>query len=158
MGFLMGHSAWQIDQFPACWPMNGLFVHWSRGWGVSSFSERLVTVVLPVHPFPNLFIFFRFLPLKAEETYFFQEAITVFWQQWTCKQQYDCKVLIFSTLLLSLVLRITTSCKGKYYLFIHFQNFFSFSPQFLPLQVAETYFSQAAIAVSGFTSHDGKSM
>ena len=22
--------------------MNGLFVHWSRGWGVSSFSERLV--------------------------------------------------------------------------------------------------------------------
>ena len=42
MGFLMGHSAWQIDQFPTCWPMNGLFVHWSRGWGVSSFSERLV--------------------------------------------------------------------------------------------------------------------
>ena len=42
MGFLMGHSAWQIDQFPTCWPMNGLFVHWSRGWGVLSFSERLV--------------------------------------------------------------------------------------------------------------------
>ena len=42
MGFLMGHRAWQIDQFPTCWPMNGLFVHWSRGWGVSSFSERLV--------------------------------------------------------------------------------------------------------------------
>ena len=42
MGFLMGHSAWQIDQFPTCWPMNGLFVHWSMGWGVSSFSERLV--------------------------------------------------------------------------------------------------------------------
>ena len=42
MGFLMGHSAWQIDQFPTCWPMNGLFVHRSRGWGVSSFSERLV--------------------------------------------------------------------------------------------------------------------
>ena len=42
MGFLMGHSAWQIDQFPTCWPMNGLFVHWSRGWGMSSFSERLV--------------------------------------------------------------------------------------------------------------------
>ena len=42
MGFLLGHSAWQINQFPACWPMNGLFVHWSRGWGVSSFSERLV--------------------------------------------------------------------------------------------------------------------
>ena len=38
----LGHSAWQIDQFPTCWPMNGLFVHWSRGWGVSSFSERLV--------------------------------------------------------------------------------------------------------------------
>ena len=45
MGFLMGHSAWQIDQFPICWPMNGLFVHWSRGWGVSSFSERLVRYV-----------------------------------------------------------------------------------------------------------------
>ena len=44
MGFLMGHSAWQIDQFPTCWPMNGLFVHWSRGWGVSSFSERLVVI------------------------------------------------------------------------------------------------------------------
>ena len=43
MGFLMGHSAWQIDQFPTCWPMNGLFIHWSRGWGVSSFSERLVS-------------------------------------------------------------------------------------------------------------------
>ena len=38
----MAHSAWQIDQFPTCWPMNGLFVHWSRGWGVLSFSERLV--------------------------------------------------------------------------------------------------------------------
>ena len=33
MGFLLGHSAWQIDQFPTCWPMNGLFVHWYRGWG-----------------------------------------------------------------------------------------------------------------------------
>ena len=42
VGFHLGHSAWQIDQFPTCWPMNGLFVHWSRGWGVSSFSERLV--------------------------------------------------------------------------------------------------------------------
>ena len=42
MGFLLGHSAWRIDQFPTCWPMNGLSVHWSRGWGVSSFSERLV--------------------------------------------------------------------------------------------------------------------
>ena len=46
MGFLMGHSAWQIDQFPTCWPMNGLFVHWSRGWGVSSFSERLVLTAI----------------------------------------------------------------------------------------------------------------
>ena len=42
MGFLLAHSAWQIDQFPTCWPMNGLFVHWSRGSGVLSFSERLV--------------------------------------------------------------------------------------------------------------------
>ena len=44
MGFLLGHSAWQIDQFPTCWPMNWLSVHWSRGWGVSSFSERLVLI------------------------------------------------------------------------------------------------------------------
>ena len=51
MGFLMGHSAWQIDQFPTCWPMNGLFVHWSRGWGVSSFSERLVTVTFHFYAF-----------------------------------------------------------------------------------------------------------
>ena len=45
MGFLLGHSAWQIDQFPTCWPMNGLSVHWSRGWGVSLFSERLVVYI-----------------------------------------------------------------------------------------------------------------
>ena len=65
MGFLMGHSAWQIDQFPTCWPMNGLFVHWSRGWGVSSFSERLVNEFQPtdytklihwvVHKMSNIF-------------------------------------------------------------------------------------------------------
>ena len=42
MGFLLAQSAWQIDQFPTCWSMNGLLVHWSRGWGVLSFSERLV--------------------------------------------------------------------------------------------------------------------
>ena len=41
MGFFLARSAWQMDQFPTCWPMNGLFVHWSRGWGVLSFSERL---------------------------------------------------------------------------------------------------------------------
>ena len=45
MGFLLAHIAWQIDQFPICWPMNGIFVHWSRGWGVLSFSERLVHYV-----------------------------------------------------------------------------------------------------------------
>ena len=32
----------KLLQFPICWPLNGLFVHWSRGWGVLSFSERLV--------------------------------------------------------------------------------------------------------------------
>ena len=42
MDFLLGHNTLQIDQFPTCWPMNGLFVHWSMGWGVSSFSERLI--------------------------------------------------------------------------------------------------------------------
>ena len=41
---LLAHSAWQTDQFPICWPMNELFVHWSRGRGVLSFSERLVIV------------------------------------------------------------------------------------------------------------------
>ena len=49
-GIDLGHGAWQIDrpsngsmwnvQFPTCWPVNGLFVHWSRGWGVLSFFER----------------------------------------------------------------------------------------------------------------------
>ena len=59
MGFLMGHSAWQIDQFPTCWPMNGLFVHWSRGWGVSSFSERLVYLIPICLFFINLLIIVR---------------------------------------------------------------------------------------------------
>ena len=39
----------------------------------------------------------------------------------------------------SLVLRITASCKGKYLLNLAFQLFSSFF-QFLPLQVEETYF------------------
>ena len=29
---------------PTCWPMNGLFVHWSRGWRVLLFSERHVKI------------------------------------------------------------------------------------------------------------------
>ena len=36
----------KLLQFPTCRPMNGLFVHWSRGWGVLSFSERLVNITL----------------------------------------------------------------------------------------------------------------
>ena len=32
----------KLLQFPTCWPIKGLFVHWSRGWGVLSFSECLV--------------------------------------------------------------------------------------------------------------------
>ena len=35
----------KLLQFPTCRPMNGLFVHWSRGWGVL-FSERLVSVLM----------------------------------------------------------------------------------------------------------------
>ena len=35
----------KLLQFPTCWPIKGLFVHWSRGWGVLSFSERLVVLV-----------------------------------------------------------------------------------------------------------------
>ena len=45
MGFLLAHSAWQIVQFPICWPMNGLSVHWFRSWGVLSFSERLLILI-----------------------------------------------------------------------------------------------------------------
>ena len=56
-GLVLGHGAWprcmanrsakswvnvELLQFPTYWPMSGLFVHWSRGWGVLSFSERLV--------------------------------------------------------------------------------------------------------------------
>ena len=48
MGLTVGYGAWQIDRpsngsvwNPTCWPMNGLFVNWSRGWRVL-FSERLV--------------------------------------------------------------------------------------------------------------------
>ena len=52
MGFLLAHSAQQIDQFPTCWPMNGLFGHWSRGWGVLSFSERLVCILNGMHHHP----------------------------------------------------------------------------------------------------------
>ena len=37
----------KLLQYPTCWPTNGLFVHWSRGWGVLSFSERLVKEVFP---------------------------------------------------------------------------------------------------------------
>ena len=32
----------KLLQFPTCWPMNGLSIHWSRGWGVLSFSECFV--------------------------------------------------------------------------------------------------------------------
>ena len=28
----------KLLQFPTCWPMNGLLVHWSRSWGVLSCS------------------------------------------------------------------------------------------------------------------------
>ena len=36
----------KLLQFPTCWPIKGLFVHWSRGWGVLSFSERLVLILI----------------------------------------------------------------------------------------------------------------
>ena len=32
----------KLLKFPTSWPMNGLFIHWYRGWGVLSFSEGLV--------------------------------------------------------------------------------------------------------------------
>ena len=33
--------------------------------------------IYPIHPFSNFFIFFQFLPLQGDETYFSQEAMTV---------------------------------------------------------------------------------
>ena len=53
-GFTMGHGAWQVDRpsdgsmwnsysFQSVCPW-WLFVHWSRGWGVLSFSERFFIV------------------------------------------------------------------------------------------------------------------
>ena len=78
MGFLLAHSAWQIDQFPTCWPMHGLFIRWSRGWGVLSFSERLVyTVSTPIMHcgcylcfffFPALELYFCFSPKRQPES------------------------------------------------------------------------------------------
>ena len=56
IGLILGRSAWQIDRpsngsmwnsysFQPDGPMNGLFIHWSRDWGVLPSYERLV-------PFP----------------------------------------------------------------------------------------------------------
>ena len=39
----------RLLQFPTCLPMDGLFVHWFRGWGVLSFSERLVCFIWISH-------------------------------------------------------------------------------------------------------------
>ena len=50
----------KLLQFPTCWPIKGLFVHWSRGWGVLSFSERLVDNVPIIVSSWN---FQEFLPL-----------------------------------------------------------------------------------------------
>ena len=47
----------KLLQFPTCWSMNGLFVQWYRGWGVLSFSERLVwhlVVLIYFHEKTNL--------------------------------------------------------------------------------------------------------
>ena len=42
----------------------------------------IFTVVLPIHPFSNFFIFFPVYSTsgQVEETYFFQDAIKVSWQ------------------------------------------------------------------------------
>ena len=40
----------KLLQFPTCLPLNGLFGHWSRGWGVFSFSEHLVLFFYAMQP------------------------------------------------------------------------------------------------------------
>ena len=79
MGFLMGHSAWQIDQFPTCWPMNGLFVHWSRGWGVSSFSERLVVFLFWYLFFLKLIVACRLCVIYVREVWVGVGAFLRWW-------------------------------------------------------------------------------
>ena len=97
-----------------------------------------VVVTYSIHPFSNFSYFFQFLRLQVEENYFFLEAIAVSGftshgrnKQTAIKYSYSAHFAV-----VSLVLRIKASCKGKYLLNHPFQPFF----QFLPLQVEETYF------------------
>ena len=41
-------AQWASSQWPPMTPMNGLFVQWSRGWGVLSFSEHLVSFIISI--------------------------------------------------------------------------------------------------------------
>ena len=73
----------------------------------------------------------QFLPLQVEETYFFQEAIAV--SCFTLKEHVNSNAIVkylYSAhfAVVSLVLRITASCKGKYLLNHGFQPFFQFFP------------------------------
>ena len=54
MGFLLAHSAWQIDQFPTCWPINGLFVHWSGAEGCCRSLNALLVYILESQLFGKL--------------------------------------------------------------------------------------------------------
>ena len=199
---------------PLWFSLSGIELSKQKYNGKSIYILPICTVVLPIDPFSNFFIFFQFLQLQAEETYFIQDAITVSWQKWlvninttvkywysahicccffsfenysflqrkilqfypifkrlifspsffhfkwkkpissrkpsqflvllllegTCKQQYNCKVFIFSTFCCCFIsFENYNFLQGKIFTLScisHFSSFF----QFLPLQVEETYF------------------
>ena len=78
LGLTLGHGAWQIDlqvnlklfQFPTCWLMNGLFVHWSRGWGCCRSAMKISFI------FQIMFIFlyarFVWQPLISNDDWYWQ--------------------------------------------------------------------------------------
>ena len=87
--------------------------------------------ILPIHPFSNfLKMFTQFLTLQVEETYFFQEVIAVSGITW--KEHVNSNTIIEYSYsahfaVVSLVLRITASCKGNIYLIMHLTFFPVFS-------------------------------
>ena len=59
----------KLLQFPTCWPMKGLFCHWSRDWGVLSFSERLAyhkyfILIFPIDTVSTLSYYYHCQPLQ----------------------------------------------------------------------------------------------
>ena len=88
--------------------------------------------ILPIHPFSHFFnlypTFFHFKwkkPISSRKPSQFLVSLPI-WKEYVNST----KVFIFSTFLavVSLVFRITASCKGKYLLNHTFQTFFQFCP------------------------------